>query len=298
MNSNELEHYGVKGMKWGVRKKYYTDDMDNDVVIKQGSNIQNISKDKKRSLDNRPMYGSYNTRDNTAYAGSYAKTLQFQGHKPIKNELKIVKDVKIPSQKKSVDLFYDMYTKDPDGVVNSIAKAQSDVMMFNRVEKIRKFNQGRIEKKFLDKGEEWVKNKGYEIFNQSMMSDADTKARTAYYDLLIKKGYSGIRDVNDINNSQIDAPVIFLNPKNTLKNVKSEELSQLDIELYNARHNYDLVSRNTNKVERLLLSEYRDTKKELHKTECNYAITKYREKYPNTKLTDKEIYKMLNKDEF
>lgn len=39
MNSNELEHYGVKGMKWGVRKKYYTDDMDNDVVIKQGSNI-------------------------------------------------------------------------------------------------------------------------------------------------------------------------------------------------------------------------------------------------------------------
>ena len=50
ISDNELKHYGVKGMKWGVRKKRYNSSFDKDTVIKRGSSIQNISMDKKKEI--------------------------------------------------------------------------------------------------------------------------------------------------------------------------------------------------------------------------------------------------------
>lgn len=260
-------HYGVKGMKWGVRKKYYTNSMDADMIIKKGVNVQNISRDKTRRLDDRPMYGSHKRRDNNGYAGWYANSLEFQGHTVIKNDLKVIRDIKIPSEKKAVETFYNMYKSDPVGVAKSIAKSQSDIVAFNKIEKIKKFNQDRYEKKFATKGEEWIKTKGYEMFNQSMMSDHDTKARNTYFDILSKKGYSAIRDVNDINRSGIDEPLIYINPKNNLLNVKSTKLSSDDIQLSMARYRYETAVKNDSRLNRLLTTELRDSRKELNRLE-------------------------------
>ena len=272
--SNELYHYGVKGMKWGVRKKYYKSYMDRDRIIKRGTSIQNISKNEARDLNrNSPVYGAYTKHDRNAYQGNYASMINMMGDKAIKNDLALIKDVKIPSQKKAVETFMELYKKDPKGIAESIGKAHSELTAFNGVDKIRNWKAKQIANKFAKKGENWVKEKGYLLFNQSMMSTEEDRARTEYYKLLSKKGYDAISDINDVQNSyRSDDPIIFINPKSTLKTLKTRELDMTDIEIANARYRYDEALKDKGIVDTLFVGEYRDAKKNLRKVEKKYNM--------------------------
>lgn len=272
---NELLHYGVKGMKWGVRKKYYKDYMDNDRVIKKGQKMQNISMDERRDLSlNKPTYTSYTDHDNNAYAGYYAQSRTIYGYKPYKNTLEVTKDVKIPSQKKAVETFIEMYNKDPEGVSKSIGNAYAELDFFNGIDKIKNKNAERIANKYKNKGEEWLSTKGYLIFNQSMMATKEDKARTEYYKLLSKKGYDAISDINDVQTGyNSDDPIIFINPKKTLKNVESRQLNIDEIEIAAARYRYDEARKNRGLVDTLLYQEYSNAKKNMKRVENKYGIT-------------------------
>ena len=273
-DNNELIHYGVKGMRWGVRKKYYKDYMDNDRVLKKGTRIQNISRNEERKLkSDAPVYGAYTKHDRNAYAGLYANTIQWMGDKAIKNELEITSDVKIPSQKKAVDTFMEMYNKDPQGMSRSIGNAYAECLMFNKIESVRNWNADRITKKFSEKGEDWIQSKGYLIFNQSMVADKESKARNEYYKLISSKGFDAISDVNDVQSGyNSDDPIIFINPPKNLKNVKSSEMTYDDVSLALARYNYEEARRNKRKIlSSVLTGEYSMAKKELKRAERKYA---------------------------
>lgn len=261
-------------MKWGVRKKYYKDYMDSDRTIKKGTSLQNISTNEKRDVTkNNPVYTSHTTHDNNAYAGHYASNIQFFGDKAIKNSLEVTRDVKIPSQKKAVETFVEMYKKDPVGMSRSIGKAYSEVTWFRGIDKIREFNAKRIEKKFAKHGEEWLKTKGYLLFNQSMMSEGENKARMEYYSLLSKKGYDAISDVNDVQTGyNSDDPIIFINPKKTLKNVESRELTVDEVELAAARYSYDEAYKKKGLLDTITYNEYGQAKKHLQKVEQQQGI--------------------------
>lgn len=272
--NNYLAHYGVKGMKWGVRKKYYKSYMDNDRTLKKGFEVQNISANKPRDVSkNNPTYTSHTTRDNNSYAGNYAYSMALMGNKAYKNSLVLTKDVKIPSQKKAVETFMDMYDKDPVGVSQSIGRAYAELTWFNNVSKIRNFNAERVAKKFSKKGRNWVESKGYLLFNQSMMSTKETAARDKYYDMLRKKGYSAISDINDVQSGNgADDPIIFINPKNTLKNVKSRQLTMDDIEIASARYEYDEALKKRGVVDTVFYGEYRTAKKNLQRIEKKHGL--------------------------
>lgn len=273
-NQNELYHFGVKGMKWGVRKKYYKNYMDNDRILKKDFKIQNISSGKPRDLSkNNPVYGAHTKHDKNAYAGKYANAINWRGEKAYKNDMVLVKDVKIPSQKKAVETFMDLYKKDPKGISDSIGKAYAELDYFNKIDKIRNYNANRIANKFSKKGEDWVKSKGYLIFNQSMMSTDENKARTEYYNLLLKKGYNAISDINDVQTGyNSDDPIIFINPNKTLKNVKSRELTSDEIELANARYMYDEAVKNKGIIDSLIYREYANAKRELKRVEKKQGL--------------------------
>lgn len=67
-----LAHYGVKGMKWGVRRHR------DDVVVRKGRKIQRIStstESDKRS-DRKTAYTSYLRSDRKKYANEFAKKLE------------------------------------------------------------------------------------------------------------------------------------------------------------------------------------------------------------------------------
>ena len=271
--NNELYHYGVKGMKWGVRKKNYNSStMDQDRIIKKGTKFQNISKNESRKINNNPVYTSHNKSDNNLYKGQYADQINLYGDKAYKNTLVLTKDVKVASQKQAVNTFIEMYNKDPKGVSESIGKAYAELASFNKISSIRNFKAKRIEKKFANKGEKWMQTKGYDIFNQTMMSSQETKARMKYYDMLGKKGYDAIIDTNDVNNSGAKDPIIFIKPNQSMKNIKSRELTMDEIELASARYNYDVARKKKGIVDTLTTNQYGQAKKELQRVEEKQQI--------------------------
>ena len=274
MENNELYHYGVKGMKWGVRKKHYKSYMDNDRTLKKGFNVQNISANKARDISkNNPVYTSHTTHDNNAYAGRYASNMALMGDVAYKNSLVLTKDVKIPSQKKAVELFMECYNNDPKGMAESIGRAYAELDYFHGISKIREANANRITKKFSEKGSDWVESKGYLLFNQSMMATKEDRARTKYYNLLTKKGYSAISDINDVQTGYgADDPIIFINPKKTLKNIESRKLTIDEIELADARYAYDEAVKERGIMDTLVYGQYREAKKNLKKVEKKQGL--------------------------
>jgi hypothetical protein len=72
MYNNELYHYGVKGMKWGRRKKYYNSDGS---LNELGQARQNYKNSKKAAKKSRGLIGK-GVEGDIEYAGRYSKSIQ------------------------------------------------------------------------------------------------------------------------------------------------------------------------------------------------------------------------------
>ena len=99
---NELQHYGVKGMKWGVRKN-------DKVVLRKGSTVQRISANKNEKNRGR-TYISFKDIDNLQYeamAGEDGLYWTGSGETPYgyKVKLKVTNDIIAPSYNETVEAF-------------------------------------------------------------------------------------------------------------------------------------------------------------------------------------------------
>lgn len=272
-NSLYLKHYGVKGMKWGVRKKYYKSHMDSDRTFKKGSKFHNVSSNSARDVDSsNTIYGFHTKHDRNVYAGHYANSMRTMNEKPIINDLVAKTDIKIPSQKKAVSIFSEVYKKDPKKMSDSIGKAYADLSWFGNIKKFRNWNANRIsnkiQKNVQKKGDDYLKTKGYLLFNQSLTNSRYFSAKSAYYKKLMDHGYNALSDVNDVQTGYgSDDPIIFIKPNKTLKNVKSTALSESEIDLALARYDYEEALKNNRIVDTLFLRETAKAKKNLKRVE-------------------------------
>jgi hypothetical protein len=220
-----LQHFGTKGMHWGVRKA--KDELNNkERVIKNGTTIQNISS-RELTKPDRHMYAAYTSYDKTKY-GDMMGNAMYDG-KGYKNEFVVKKDIRVPSDKQLVETFVAMAKSNPKQVSRDMAAAYNN----NRIlfEKSAKHFEKKISKiKDADskKGEALTKQ-----FISEMVNDKAKKSRADFFGALMKKGFDAMSDTNDrdgISNTQ--DPLIIFNTTRTLGEAKSVKLTKDDLNRY------------------------------------------------------------------
>lgn len=239
--NNEFVHYGVKGMKWGVRKEYVShprkptaqtvapatslgkkkvltilDKVERkvyehhrvngkkyvDTVVSAGVEFQRVTVNKDEKLDR--MYAVYKSEDKNLYAGRLGQLRRLQTGGPVyAKNFTSSKVVKAPSDKKSEMLMRQLMDRDKD--FSNYVKSLKD-SGFNRVSKHPK-NDAELYKNFNLAG----------IMDQS---ENGMKQAKKYYRLLKKNGYNAITDLNDRKYSTFKAnnPVILFDMKNFTEN--------------------------------------------------------------------------------
>ena len=244
-----LEHYGVKGMKWGERRatrkaakvnvSNFTNKLDDvydkssgrlsindynkleskDVKVTAGSELRRVSTSQEKKLrDN--MYVSYTKDDIERYRGLIPMGgaggvggRNYKKHYEL--TLKATQDLVSPSPKARVDAFVSIVDTPAITLKNGKVITGREYMAKNGYAKEVK-----------DLTTQQVGLAMYDSFVYAQTSK--TPLNSAYYNTLKSKGYNSLIDDNDAGRLS-DKPLIILNPSGTVKTMSVRKLSNDEI---------------------------------------------------------------------
>ena len=237
-SDGELYHHGIKGQKWGVRrfqnkngsltllgKKRYRDD---DIVIEKGSKQRHISGKQEIRLNNKEtyLYDPKNKHDKRVYEGAYSMYIELGKGYADKyiHEYKTVRELRMPSNKRSIEIFIDSYKKNPavyanemNQIKNYYKEAAKRYPMSESNKKIASYNKDFDE----NTSKEDLAEYGYRTLNAlSTYGSGGSAAIRNYYESVKKEGYNALVDDNNrsIYNDAVQ-PIIALNARKTLKEI-------------------------------------------------------------------------------
>ena len=191
-----LEHFGVKGMKWGVHKKDKSKSKleygrTHNRTLKSGTEIQNISRRKldPNSKRSNRLYASYDPYDNLNYIDTMAG-FQYNWH-GYKNTFKVKKDIKIASEKEAVKTFQEMYKENPERLSKAMHTAYNATHFFSK-------NQKYFDKKLSNIVDNDKSYKiGRELMNHLPMTTKTADIMNDFYSRMLVKGFDAVLDTND-----------------------------------------------------------------------------------------------------
>lgn len=223
----ELLHYGIKGMRWGVRRTREQLGYEDKIVVKKGTMAQRITSNPHETNSGK-TYISYKELDNLRYVAESQEGLNvWSAESPYgyKVKLKLTNDLVSPSYNERVDAFIKATLKDDaQKVGNEIYNANnlSKIMARENNKKAKEFVKG-----FQDKKVKITLDEAYADFSRSLMNSEHN--RKIFFDELKNRGYNAVIDDNDAKGDWVEAPMIVFEREKNLKQVSYTKLTDKDV---------------------------------------------------------------------
>lgn len=226
MYNNELYHFGVKGMRWGHRKKQYTIEQ---IKNKKQSNKKGLSTKQKKIL----IAGSLFVATSIAAYGTYKISNSRAFDRTIKAGKNFYRQGNLNELNKGLNEIVYATTKNSDRkkYIDRIKNAQSYTIRNSKDVKVAGTRTAeKIYNELLKTNPDFRSHYGgqkYKDFNgmighvnKTLIND-NIKVKDTYmnpfYDALVKKGYSAVMDMQD---QFAKLPMILINTNNDYKIIK------------------------------------------------------------------------------
>lgn len=225
-----LEHFGVKGMKWGVRKdresppelrpqlQGVTVGRDGSIDIKRGAELQRLVRSSGGSLPMKDItYASLGDYDNSRYIKVIGGKGFFGGGRDRILSIKAIKPIKAPSVEEATRIVSDKMLNDAEFRRKNTSPLGNQISQ-KELEQIRKDPTGKT-------AEAW-----YFHTNQKLTFDKEYDPDAPYIQTQMRetmqaKGYNALRDENDVTAKIAKVPIIIFNPQESLKVVKMTDIT-------------------------------------------------------------------------
>lgn len=221
--SGEITHYGILGMKWGVRRyqpypkgkhgTFLGQDRDEDIHIRKGTKAYRLQEGE--ALGPGQKYVSFDTFDHYAYvaqtsAGELGLNIDLRSGNGRSVRMVLQRDIIAPSYEATMNNFIKTIS-DMNGP-KSFAK---ETFTEDVSKGFGKFNQKKFLENIMNMKSNEALDKAYMQFTRTFMSD--TKAKQIFFNNLKEAGYNAIIDENDKQFGKgglTDTPMIVFDSSN------------------------------------------------------------------------------------
>lgn len=183
-------------------------------ILHRQSGFNNYDPKKEKLL----TYVTTNVKDTMKYMWALKDTAGTGKRYDV--SLKVLKDIKIPTDKKALEIFETLWNDKSNGYAERLVNELYDFYM-NATAKAF----GIQVSQFTKADKQAIKNQILDAITQDPFKQMSTamahrgEATKQYFGELTKRGYNAIKDYHDIFDKMADNPLIILDPGNTLQNV-------------------------------------------------------------------------------
>lgn len=225
-----IEHHGIKGMHWGVRKSTDTSNLnssspgiklgvDGSISVTKGASLQRLVRSNGKSLPLKDItYASLNDYDNARYVKIIGGKGFFGGGRDQILGLKATAPIKGPSVEDATKIVSNLLLTD--------ANFRKSVTIFGtslndrpkELEQIRKEPAGKT-------ATAWYKQANTALTFDPTFDPAAPYVQKKIRESFAAKGYNAVRDENDVGSKLAKAPIIIFSPEKSLKVVSTTTIT-------------------------------------------------------------------------